>query len=109
MREAMAVTGFVHASATLDTAQLSGGTGTIEIRPERDVDQVLIRVATSDVEEVRIGGTHSGMTLVQLILRDGAAVETVVKSTATPPGMRVFHDPVLNRVTQEATAKSITV
>jgi hypothetical protein len=49
------------------------------------------------------------MTLVQFILRDGARIETVIHSEATPEGMRAFRDPVLNRVTQEATAKQITL
>jgi len=109
MREVMAVTGFVPAGTIVDKDRLSKGSGMVELRPERTIDQVLIRVSGSDVEDVRVGATHEGMMLVQLILRNGAPVETVVKSTATPPGMRVFHDPVLNRVTQEATAKSITV
>ena len=108
MREAMAVTGFIHEDIA---NKLLKGTAdrSIEVRPERDVKDVLVRVTTADVEETRIGSTEGGQTLVQLILRHNAGVETVVRTSASPEGFRAFHDPVLNRVRQEATAKVIMV
>jgi hypothetical protein len=109
MRQVMAVTGYVEASVARDPSHLSKKKGPIEIRPERNVKDVVIRVAASDVEEVRVGATRAGMTLVQLILRRGAPVETVIRSEATPEGLQAFRDPVLNRVTQEATAKNIAI
>lgn len=103
MREAMAVTGYLAVEA-VDGIKSAGQ---IDIFPERDVRDVRMRVAGADIEDVRIGGTEGGLTLVQLILRDGVAVETIIQATADPSGMRAYHDPVLNRIRQEATAKKI--
>lgn len=103
MREAMAVTGYVGA----DRVEQIRHAGQVEVWPERDIVDVVIRVRSDDIEDVRVGGTEAGRTLVQLILRDGATVETAQRATADPKGMRAFHDPVLNRVRQEATAKKI--
>jgi len=68
-----------------------------------------MRVATADIHETRVGSTEHGLSLVQLILRDGAPVETVVRTAASRAGLRAFHDPVLSRIRQEATAKVIAV
>lgn len=103
MREAMAVTGYIGA----DYVDKIKHSDQIEIWPERDVKEVVIRVKGKDVEDVRVGSTQSGSTLVQLILRDGSPVETAVRATIDPHGMKAFHDPVLNRIRQEATAKKI--
>lgn len=108
MREAMAVTGYLQEAAA--KALVGGKAGaSVEVQPERDVKDVVVRVATADIEDTRVGSTTQGQTLVQLILRHGASVETVVRTAATPAGYQAFHDPVLNRVRQEATAKKIMV
>jgi hypothetical protein len=109
MREAMAVTGYVLEELATRMSRGSAGVEYVEVRPEKDVNDVVIRVAVADVQETRVGAAGHGVVLVQLILRDGAAVETVVRSAADPAGLRAFHDPVLNRVRQEATAKRIMI
>lgn len=105
MREAMAITGYV------PEGEVEGLTsaGTIDVRPERDIDTVLMQIQGKDVESVRVGSAEGGLTLVQLILRDGAEVRSVTVTRTDAEGMRAFHDPVLNRITQEATAKKIMI
>jgi len=105
LREAMAVTGYIASSEVPNIRKASY----VDVRPERDVSDVVARVKGSDVEDVRQGSTEGGLTLVQLVLRTGASVETVQRTTVDVAGMRAFHDPVLNRVRQEATAKQIMV
>ena len=76
MREAMAATGYV---ASETAAQLASA-DLLEVWPERDVSKVVMRVSGKDVEEVRVGASESGQTLVQLILKEGAIVETALKA-----------------------------
>jgi hypothetical protein len=45
--------------------------------------------------------------VVQLLLREGATVETVTRVKATPDGITRFHDPALQRLAASATAKVI--
>ena len=108
MREAMAVTGYV-AKNVADALSNKKSEAAVEVRPERDVEDVVARVAASDVVETRVGSTEGGYTMVQLILRDGAKVETVMRTEANAKGFAAFHDPVLNRVRAQATAKVIMV
>jgi hypothetical protein len=105
MREAMAVTGYIPAKEVKALRKAES----IEIRPERDIADVVVRVAGKDIEEVREGSTEGSLTAVQVILRQGATVETVHRVKANPAGMKAFHDPVLNRVRQEASAKVIMI
>jgi hypothetical protein len=105
MREAMAITGYIRSEdlKSLQSAERA------EVYAEHDVPEVRMRVAGSDIAEVRAGSATGGLTMVQLILRQGAHVQTVVESTADAKGLRAFHDPVLNRIRQEATAKKIFI
>lgn len=106
MREAMAITGYVPDKLVAEIKSVDY----VDVMPERDVNDVVIRVATADIEDARIGSTDKGnLTMVQLILRDNAKVETVAQSSASPDGMRAFDDPVLNRVRQEATVRVIMI
>lgn len=105
MREAMAITGYVPDGEVAGLASAQ----TISVHPEREVDGILMQVQGADVESVRLGRTEGGLTLVQLILRDGAEVRTVTVTKTDAQGMRSFHDPVLNRIRQEATAKKIMI
>lgn len=106
MREAMAITGFVPKDQASNLKKMDF----VEVMPERDITSVVMRVATSDVEEARIGSTDKNdLTMVQLILRDKTTVETIVRSGSTAAGLRAYNDPVLNRVSQEATAKVIMI
>ena len=101
MREAMAVTGYVESDSVDDFIKQK----TIEIRPDRDVPELVVRVASSDVEDVRVGNKSSGFTLVQLVLRDNAVIETVQITIGNTDQIKPFDDPILNGIRQEATAK----
>ena len=107
MKEAIAVTGFVpdHLASNLTARQ----SGSIEIKPERGVDEVVMTVDVSDVDEVRTGASTQGETLVQLILRPDAQVQTVIKAVASPPGLARLQDPIISRLTASATPKVIMV
>lgn len=108
MREAMAVMGYVPTSSVGDLS-VQGGDPIIELFPDISTKEVVLRVAKADVSEVRVGNPQAGFTLVQLILNDGANVESAIRTTADPAGLRSFHDPILNRIKQEATAKKIMI
>lgn len=101
-REAMAVTGYM----TRVSLQASDGDFFV-VLPDVDVPQIRMRVRKADVAEIRKGHAKGDMILAQLILVDGAKVESVTETLATDDGMKAFHDPVLNRVRQEAVAKKI--
>jgi len=105
MKEAMAVTGYV---SEKDAALLKSKK-VFEIYPDKEVDEVSMRVYGEDAAEIRVGSSSGGKTLVQVILRDGAKIETVVSSEASPRGFERFHDPVINRIRQQAIAKVIMI
>ena len=107
MKEAFAVTGYVPDEALRKLE--SDVAGKIDIRVERNSDEVVVRVDRADVAEIRAGASVNNETIVQVILRAGAAVETVVKAKASLEGIARFNDPVLQRLTATATAKSIQV
>ena len=105
LKEAYAITGYV---ADDIAAKLSAyGSGHVHVKPERGYDDVLMRVDAADVQELRTGSSVQGETLVQLILREGAVVETVIRTTADAKGVTRFHDPALTRLTAIATVKVI--
>ena len=108
MKSAMAVTGFV-SPESLGVLALKSADGTVDVRPERDVDDVYARVRLRDVAEYRTGARGKGGVLVQLILKPRAEVETVVRSPIAGPGMRAIHDPVLDRVRALAAPKMILI
>lgn len=108
MREAMAVTGYL--DEVLAKHLVAGeAIPYVEVRPEAHIVDVVVRVRTGDIAETRVASSKDGLTLVQLILKDAASVETIVRTSADEKGLRAFHDPVLNRVRQEATAKKIAI
>jgi hypothetical protein len=107
MKEAFAVTGYVPDEALRKLE--SDVAGKIDVRVERNSDEVVMRVDRADVAEIRAGASVNNETIVQVILRAGAAVETVVKAKASLEGVARFNDPVLQRLTATATAKSIQV
>ena len=81
--------------------------GSLEIAPEREHADVFMRIQGQDITEVRTGSSVGGLTLVQLLLRDGAQVETVIRTTADVKGIARFNDPAISRLTASATAKVI--
>src|SRR5690348_9318824 len=107
MADRFAITGYVpdNVAKQLKAQQ----PGPIETSPERGYSDVLMRVDGADVAEVRIGASTQGETLVQLILRDSAPVETIIRTTADAKGVSRFHDPTLTRLTAVAVAHSIAV
>jgi hypothetical protein len=107
MKEAFAVTGYLPDKALQDLE--SSRTGKIDVRVERGSDEVVMRVDQADIEEIRTGVSVKNESLVQVILRADAAVKTVVKTQANIKGVARFNDPVLQRLTATATAKSIAV
>jgi len=109
--QALAVTGYVSAelvSELTDGAWISSGKRA-EIQVQPGMDEVLMRVDASDVHEVRCGATSKGHTVVQLILKARAQVETVVKTVASLEGITRLNDPTLQRLTASATAKMILI
>lgn len=107
LREVFAVTGYV---PDADAASLrKGASGYVEVQPERKSSEVRMRVRGEDVAEVRVGSSNGGQTLVQLLLRENAAVETVLRAQATHDGVSRFADPALQRLAAAATAKVIMV
>lgn len=107
MREAFAVTGYVAAD---QAARLRDSKeGVVELSPEQEAGQVSMRVEASDVAEVRVGASRGKQTLVQLLLKEGATVETIVRHKATAQGLSQIFDPSLHQLTASATAKKIMV
>src|SRR6185436_2773541 len=109
MPEALAVTGYV-ADAIAKTLRSDGWVSSgsiVEIRPDRDVDDVYVRVSADNVREVRVGATREGRTLVQLVLKRGAQIESVIRHKATTEGLTRFYDPTLARVAAAAIANVI--
>jgi len=103
--EKYAVTGYVPDNVARELK--AKHPNSVEIHPERGVRDVLVRVNGSDISEVRSGSSEQGETLVQVLLRDGAQVETVIRSSADFKGLTRFHDPTISRLTASATAKVI--
>ncbi|GAB1646612.1 hypothetical protein [Krasilnikovia sp. MM14-A1259] len=104
MEERLAVTGYLPDAAAEGLPERAGQ---IDIRPERGYRDVAMRVDSADVMEVRVGSSAQGETLVQLFLREGARVETVVAVTADVEGLARLNDPTLARLIASATAKVI--
>jgi hypothetical protein len=107
MREAFAVTGYVSADQAVRLRETREGV--VELSPEQEAGQVSMRVEAGDVTEVRVGASRGKQTLVQLLLKDGATVETVVRHRATAQGLSQIFDPALHQLTASATAKKIMV
>jgi hypothetical protein len=103
--ERYAVTGYLPDKTARELKP--GHAGSLDIAPEREHADVFMRIRGSDITEVRTGSSVNGHTLVQLLLRDGAQVETVIRTTADSKGITRFNDPTISRLTASATAKVI--
>jgi len=109
MAEAYAVTGYVSesvASTIRNEGWVSSGS-VVDIRPDREAEDVYVRVASDAVKEVRVGASRGGSTLVQIILKRGASVESVIRHKATAEGLTRFYDPTLARIAAAAVANVI--
>src|SRR5262245_18852490 len=102
MKTAYAVTEYVSTQLAkkLSTKELKGD---VDVKPEPGRDEVVARVSSEDIADVRVGSSSRGETLVQLILRDCANVQTVIKTSANVAGLQRFNDPVLTRLIASAT------
>jgi hypothetical protein len=107
MREAFAVTGYVPSHRA--TALGGGQPGPVDVGPEPGHTVVGARLDCAEVDEVRLGPSAHGETLVQLILRPDAKVQAVQHLVANVAGLRRLNDPVLARLTASVHAKSIIV
>lgn len=109
LKEAFAVTGYLPSEIAdrLESGKTDGAT--LELRAESGSDLVVMRVKIAEIAEARVGASAKGETLVQIILTEKAHVETVVSTEANLQGLRRFNDPVVQRLTALATAKSIAV
>ena len=107
MKEAYAITGYVAKKDARDLAP--NYQGQIQVKPERGNSEVVMSVSGADIVEVRKGADSRGETLVQLILKEDAAVQTIVRSTATAKGLQRFNDPALARLTAIASVKVIMI
>lgn len=109
MAEAFAVTGYVSdtVAAVLGKEGWVSSGSVAEIRPDRDVQDVYVRVSSDAVREVRVGASRGGSTLVQIILKRGANIESVIRHKATAEGLTRFYDPALARVAAAAIANVI--
>ena len=103
--EKFAITGYV--AKDIAGRLKAQAAGAIHVSPERGQTDVVMGVDGSAVAEVRIGATVKGQTLVQLILKEGAAVETIIRSKANIAGITRLNDPAIQRLTAAATVKSI--
>lgn len=104
-KESFAVTGYVGDEVAKELGPR--WSGKVDISPERGHDEVMMRVDSREVTEVRFGSSIDGETLVQLILQEDAYVETVIRSTASLEGIRRLSDPTLSQLTAKATVKMI--
>jgi hypothetical protein len=109
MKEAYAVTGYVPDNIAVKLGQAAARIREIDVRPERGMDEVVMRVTGADVAEVRTGASTGGETMVQLVLVPDAKVQTVVTVNGSDKGITRFYDPVLGRLTASATAKKIMI
>ena len=107
MKEAYAITGYV--SNEVAGRLKANSTGNVQVSVERGISNVVMQVEGSNVVAIRTGASSGGETLVQLILRDESAVQTIIHSTASGNGLQPFHDPAIERLTSSATAKVILV
>jgi len=108
MKEAMAVTGYVPDDVA---KQLTGGKhgGPVKVFAQPGREEVFAQIDPSQIAEVRDGASSQGTTLVQLILKENAPVETIISSRANRDGLSRLHDPVLGSLIERIKSKSIYV
>ena len=108
-KEAYAVIGYVpdQVAAQLSSPERQQSGETVDVKVERGFDEVVMRVNLADVVEIRSGASRKSETLVQLMLRDGFKVETVIRTPANIKGISRLYDPALQLLIASATAKVI--
>lgn len=109
MAEVFAVTGYI-ANDVAKTVAAKGWVSsgkTVDVRPDRDHDDVFVRVSAENVREVKVGASRGGSTLVQIFLAPGASVESVIRHKPDIEGLNRFYDPALARIAAAATANVI--
>ncbi|HWW61487.1 MAG TPA: hypothetical protein VN181_08980 [Thermoanaerobaculia bacterium] len=109
MAEAFAVTGYVPDAVAQQLGKdgwVSSGS-VVEVRPDREVQDVYVRISSDAVQKVKVGASRGGTTLVQIILQGNANIESVIRHKATAEGLTRFYDPTLARVAAAAIANVI--
>jgi len=100
-RTAFAVIGYVD-----DTTAASLASGAlrepIEVRVDPGTTDMIVRIDPTHVQDVRLGASSKGHTLVQLVLKDAARYETVIKPAAGQSELQLLRDPVLSHLTARA-------
>lgn len=98
-KQAVGIVGYVSATVagTLAKGRSSEPAEPLEVRLEPDDSEVVVRVHAKDVVEARLGAERGSQVAVQLIVEEGAAVETLVRGRATAEGVQRFVDPVLSQ------------
>ena len=105
MKEAYAITGFL---PTAVASKLSDrAVESVDVLIDKKSDTV-VRVATKDIAEVRMGPASKGMTGVQLILREKIDVDVVGK-LSTKKGVEPLLDPILGRLSNTSIVTRIYV
>ena len=106
MAEVLAVTGYVSDEVAKQLRDKAHGTA-VEVSPDRGQSDVFVRVDGASIREARVGSSTHGQTLVQLILKDGASFESVVRHRVSAEGVRRFFDPAVARIAAAAIANVI--
>lgn len=72
---------------------------TVDLHFERGSDKIVMRVNREDIVEARPGKSQNGETLLQVILKHGSQVGTLIKAFRD---IKAIQDPTLNRLTAAA-------
>lgn len=81
----------------------AGKDGVAEVRFEPGKNEILMRVKTQDILRIIPAGEHEGDVKVQVLLKPGTHVETVIKAFRNVSGIE---DPTLSRL---SAASSVSV
>ena len=108
MKEAIAVTGYVPDDVA---KQLTGGKhrSPVKVFAQAGREEVFARIDPAQIAEVRAGASSQGTTLVQLILKENAPVETIISSLAARDWLQRLNDPVLGSLIERIKWKVIFV
>lgn len=93
------VTGVVGYVSVSSMKRLKGKSGTVDLRFEKGNDKVLMRVKREDIVEVKAGRKQGNEARVQVILKPGSVVETVIKALRN---VKAIDDPTLTHLTASA-------
>ena len=64
----------------------------LEVRLDSGNGEMFVKVNANDVSAVLLGAAHKGQTSVQVLLKENAKVDTVVRGTASDLFLRAISD-----------------